>query len=715
MTSLNTINMTNEEAWLLNKISIWLRLICVDDMEAQGEPKLVNKPLRPHSTPATLMWLEENYEIADGICIPRSTLYMHYVDFCDRNGMQPVNAASFGKSFTNHFNNFKFTIVIVISTCDWIYICSSAGDVKKEIIRQTSPYSPKSKLATLLPEFPNARSLHLPSSVAEEKVATFVMMYRTHCQRVMDTVIRASFDEVESFLLHFWQGMPSHIMSVLGTNVIVNIIGVCDSILYRAISNVLLPTVLQPLPDSLTQVIRKFSKDLESWIKVAMEDLPENLATVKIDLARIFSQTLRRQTSLNHLCQASRMVLHNPDITTQMLQDWRNIDQDSICRQTIYTMDKTYNCVSLEFITNLYREFEILLEEQSSIEAYADWLETMVDRCVVKPGRRHKTSIRRLSRQFLLMWSSFGTRVIRDMTLHSAPSFGSFHLLHLTFDDYVLYLVETLHSEERMRELYANITTDTPPSFSDSDETFGDPDGNLNKIKWYNPPGSNSSEAISQMVLTPTIPSSRPNNEVIAAAEISPQNSATDSSNTQRENCMMNEDSSENATHIMNEYQAGSEPYNSMYPYGGFDSRNGYRGNSRTYSYPSNQYIMTTHNTESNPADVSTSTREINVRNVEATTGLEYTNTYLSYRRTEYTNYPYEANTASVIYPSSQENSYYQAYENSTCYNGRSYKLKDDARDAKERMDEGVECDVEKPVENPVIIQYNLNGTYVRV
>lgn len=28
------------------------------------------------------------------------------------------------------------------------------------------------------------------------QVATFVMMYRTHCQRILDTVIRASFDEV---------------------------------------------------------------------------------------------------------------------------------------------------------------------------------------------------------------------------------------------------------------------------------------------------------------------------------------------------------------------------------------------------------------------------------------------------------------------------------------------------------------------------------------
>ena len=41
--------------------------------------------------------LEENYEIAEGVCIPRSTLYIHYLDYCNCTDTQPVNAASFGK------------------------------------------------------------------------------------------------------------------------------------------------------------------------------------------------------------------------------------------------------------------------------------------------------------------------------------------------------------------------------------------------------------------------------------------------------------------------------------------------------------------------------------------------------------------------------------------------------------------------------------------
>ena len=58
--------------------------------------------LRSHSTPATLCWLEKNYELSEGVCIPRNVVYYNYVDWCGKNGMQPVNAASFGKVKLRH-------------------------------------------------------------------------------------------------------------------------------------------------------------------------------------------------------------------------------------------------------------------------------------------------------------------------------------------------------------------------------------------------------------------------------------------------------------------------------------------------------------------------------------------------------------------------------------------------------------------------------------
>lgn len=40
------------------------------------------------------------------------------------------------------------------------------------------------------------------------------------------------------------------------------------------------------------------------------------------------------------------------------------------------------------------------------------------------------------------MFVNFSSMIIRDLTLRSAASFGSFHLIRLLYDEYMFYLVE---------------------------------------------------------------------------------------------------------------------------------------------------------------------------------------------------------------------------------------------------------------------------------
>lgn len=49
--------------------------------------------------------------------------------------------------------------------------------------------------------------------------------------------------------------------------------------------------------------------------------------------------------------------------------------------------------------------------------------------------------------EFMLRWTIFTSLVIRDLTLRSAPSFGSFNLLHLMLDELVVWLAERMASE----------------------------------------------------------------------------------------------------------------------------------------------------------------------------------------------------------------------------------------------------------------------------
>ena len=58
--------------------------------------------------------------------------------------------------------------------------------------------------------------------------------------------------QVQTFLLHFWQGMPPHLMGVLGSNVVVNIVGICDSILYRSVCSILMSSIIRVIHPSIS-------------------------------------------------------------------------------------------------------------------------------------------------------------------------------------------------------------------------------------------------------------------------------------------------------------------------------------------------------------------------------------------------------------------------------------------------------------------------------
>jgi hypothetical protein len=64
----------------------------------------------------------------------------------------------------------------------------------------------------------------------------------------------------------------------------------------------------------------------------------------------------------------------------------------------------------------------------------------------------------RRARWFLLRWSMYSSLVIRDLTLRSAPSFGSFHLMRLLYDEYLLYLVEQIDTQVR-RSHHSTLTS----------------------------------------------------------------------------------------------------------------------------------------------------------------------------------------------------------------------------------------------------------------
>ncbi|XP_045065983.1 DNA-binding protein RFX6 [Coregonus clupeaformis] len=427
-------------------------------------------------TQLTLQWLEENYIVCEGVCLPRCILYAHYLDFCRKEKLDPACAATFGKTIRQkfpllttrrlgtrgHSKYHYYGIGIKESSAYYNLVYSGKGLTRfsgsklKNEGGFTRKYSLSSKTGTLLPEFPSPQHLVLQGFVSKEKVDTLIVMYKTHCQCILDNAINVNFEEIQNFLLHFWQGMPDHLLPLLENPIIVDIFCVCDSILYKVLTDVLIPATMQEMPESLLADIRNFAKHWEHWMVSSLENLPECLSEKKLQIARRFVSSLKRQTSFLHLAQIARPALFDQNVVDSMVVDIDKVDLNSIGSQALLAIssgDQDSDLYSEYDSITVFQELKDLLKKNATVESFIEWLDTVVEQKVIKPGKQNGRSIKKRAQDFLLKWSFFGARVMHNLTLNNATSFCSFHLIRMLLDEYILLAIETQFNNDKEQDL----------------------------------------------------------------------------------------------------------------------------------------------------------------------------------------------------------------------------------------------------------------------
>ncbi|XP_044803954.2 DNA-binding protein RFX2 isoform X2 [Bubalus bubalis] len=311
----------------------------------------------------------------------------------------------------------------------------------------------------VFPEFPapDLGSVLLQESITLHDVKALQLAYRRHCEATLDVVMNLQFHYIEKLWLSFWNSKSSSdgptslpasdeepegavlpkdkLVSLCKCDPVLRWMRTCDHILYQALVEILIPDVLRPVPSTLTQAIRNFAKSLEGWLTNAMSDFPQQVVQTKVGVVSAFAQTLRRYTSLNHLAQAARAVLQNTSQINQMLSDLNRVDFANVQEQASWVCQCEEGVVQ-----RLEQDFKLTLQQQSSLDQWASWLDNVVTQ--VLKQHAGSPSFPKAARQFLLKWSFYSSMVIRDLTLRSAASFGSFHLIRLLYDEYMFYLVE---------------------------------------------------------------------------------------------------------------------------------------------------------------------------------------------------------------------------------------------------------------------------------
>ncbi|KAJ0179677.1 hypothetical protein K1T71_004268 [Dendrolimus kikuchii] len=450
-------------------------VVAGDEAEAPASPATpAGAPQPPRMPPATVQWLLNNYETAEGVSLPRSTLYTHYLRHCGAHRLEPVNAASFGKLIRSVFvglrtrrlgtrgnSKYHYYGIRAKPHVDGDHMHQDASDDKTEVIdaqegrsrsgEREDAASPSSAAgaahrqylgAVAAPHPPPIVLAQPPDDVPLAALDALRRHHREHGVEFLEAVAALDTAAVERSRRAFWRRPPADLCrrvlcKLTAKKEVAVWLRNAELALYQTAVELLLPDVLRPIPAQLTQAIRNFAKSLESALSVGAGLAPAPAARAQASAASALAAALRRYTSLNHLAQAARAVLTNHHQINQMLADLNRVDFRVVREQAAWAC----SCGSAATAHKLEADFKVAtLGRGASLEQWAAWLEACV-RTALQPHERRPDYASR-ARRLLLDWSFYSSLVIRELTLRSAASFGSFHLIRLLYDEYVSFLIE---------------------------------------------------------------------------------------------------------------------------------------------------------------------------------------------------------------------------------------------------------------------------------
>ncbi|KAH9493140.1 DNA binding protein [Bulinus truncatus] len=201
-----------------------------------------------------VQWLIDNYETAEGVSLPRSTLYYHYLRHCQEQGLDPMNPASFGKLIRSVFLGLRTRRLGTRGNSKYHYYgiriranssLNQFTDDQTMALRQQPMYTSK-KLTTqkqegsdgdgqagtqgggqsdvahsqqqqhtqflgdashALPSFGSVdiSLVPFPDGIAVEDIRAFEKMYREHAEAVVDVVVNLHFNLIENLWQTFWR------------------------------------------------------------------------------------------------------------------------------------------------------------------------------------------------------------------------------------------------------------------------------------------------------------------------------------------------------------------------------------------------------------------------------------------------------------------------------------------------------------------------------
>ncbi|KAI1297249.1 Transcription factor RFX4 [Halotydeus destructor] len=362
-----------------------------------------------------LNWLNTNYELIEGICVPRSLLYEHYAQSCQQSKIEPIGAAAFGKSQSRS------------AYLDEKFIKEKKTRPKSKGVHEDE----NAKIAQIMKDFPDCDKLNLPDHIDSNKMATFLIMYRTHCNQLLDIYSNGKFKEVQMYIGHFWTSIPEHLISLMQLEFTSLVVKCCDNLFYESLEVLLLEPDRLCSNESLDH-LQHMCENLLEWNRDAILFTPEPLSSTRSKVLSNFVQAVQRHLALCPFIKSCSLIVNQENGVQLMIGELQQIDLMTIFEDLElcpgYSSNNTIKSL-ITFLTALDKH------SISDILSFAKHL--------IECSMRNINYSCKMSKATSILFTISRTfaSLSRELTLNGAKSFGYWHLVFTLINDYSLIIV----------------------------------------------------------------------------------------------------------------------------------------------------------------------------------------------------------------------------------------------------------------------------------
>ncbi|KAH9447140.1 hypothetical protein Pst134EA_029182 [Puccinia striiformis f. sp. tritici] len=285
-----------------------------------------------------------------------------------------------------------------------------------------------------LPSLDEVLNQPMAQDLDHQKAREFWSMYADHSKNLLESVKSFRFDQFELALRTFWTSLDSPMRDCVTHSLMMSLIYRADAVVYDEILDYLHSQALNQMPQQAFGSLRQLAQNMEQVIIAALENYPSTFVGPKIELAARFGHLVVRNLGICQLAQALSGIFSNPANLKDMAEAWDGIDFEAVRNQAALVT----NCQH-EILGGCFDEFRAILNNPNvTIDHFISFVEATYKRCL-QPNADGERALS--PRSLLVRWCFVSSQLIRDLTLRSASSFGSFQIVNLFFDEWLGFKV----------------------------------------------------------------------------------------------------------------------------------------------------------------------------------------------------------------------------------------------------------------------------------